>query len=284
MINIEVKHKKIKEKYDKGMLPLDELKDITRYCLLLISETAVHEYGRVGIKNYVCYFNNLYSRPVATELFIWDHEEFEYFWDLFISSIDGSSFTSSLGVRDIDRVLYTAIMSFAICFDIWKNQSRKTPGTHFEVLLGSILSLFLQGYARRKHIILPDNVQLSTDICFSSDDKTLVFPAKTTTRERIVQPYAHQRILDSLSPGTYKSILLCVSETQRDNKNNRVNDICVPGTIKLYQAHLAHMSGIYYLDPPIRYLNEDILGLVNVSSIGQFLKYDLAKVIANRIV
>lgn len=279
MKNVESQHKIIKDIYDRGGEPVAELKRISRYCLLLISEVAVHEYGSVGSKNYVCYYNKAHSRPVATDLFIRDHTEFEYLWDSFFSGIDGHRHTSDLSVVDIDRVLYTAIMSFAICYDLWKSQSRKTPGTHFEILLGSALSKFLPRYNRGKHILLPNAEKLSTDICFSGNSGVYVFPAKTTTRERIVQPYAHQRILDSLSPGRYKSILLCVSETQRDNDKSKVNDICVPGTIKLYQAHLAAMTGIYYLDPPARYLSNDILELVNVGSIGQFLKFDLCRIV-----
>lgn len=282
MKNIVIKHAVIKKMYDSGVSPIEELKDITLECLQLLSVVERYDYGYVGTKHYFCYFSEKYSRPVATNLFILEPQEFVFLWDRLFSGIDEINHSCSLDEISIDRVIYTAIMSFAICFDIWKSESRKTPGTHFEILLGSTLDLFLRGFARSKHIVLPELDKLSTDIAFSNEGITLVFPAKTTTRERIVQPYAHQRILDSLSPGKYKSILLCVSETQRDNKNTKVNDICVPGTIKLYQAHMSNISGIYYLDPPQRYLQDDILELVKVSTIGHLLKYDLLPLSLNR--
>ncbi|WP_039925410.1 hypothetical protein [Alishewanella aestuarii] len=276
---VEEKHEKIKKLYDSGLSPLDEISEIASQCLKLIANLKFDDYGSVGNKNYICYHELIYSRPIATELFISDPEEFEASWLDFIEKIDSENCSCQLEVLNIDRIIYTAIMSFAICYDIWKNSSRKTPGTHFEILLGSIFSRFFINHNRGKHISLPDGESLSTDICFSNKNEIFVFPAKTTTRERIVQPYAHQRILDSISPGQYRSILLCVSETQRDNKKKKVNDICVPGTIKLYQEHLSKLTGIYYLDPPVRYLSQDILKLVKVGSIGELLKSDLSNII-----
>jgi hypothetical protein len=141
-------------------------------------------------------------------------------------------------------------------------------------LLGSILSAFLPQHKRGKFISLPEfGEKVSTDIVLDDGVLGIVFPAKITTRERIVQPYAHQRILDSVfGDARYKSVLLCVSETQRDDKKQGVNNICVPGTIKLFQAHLSKLSGLYYLDPPVRYLQDDILSLVPVGDFGKLFK------------
>jgi len=69
---------------------------------------------------------------------------------------------------------------------------------------------------------------------------------------------------------------MCVSETQRDDKSQSVKEICVPGTIRLFQAHLASLNSIYYLDPPLRYLEPDITNLLMVSDHGQFFREDLA--------
>src|SRR5690606_30341927 len=65
------------------------------------------------------------------------------------------------------------------------------------------------------------------------------------------------------------------SEMQRDQEEG-ANEICVPGTLKMYQKHLASVSGIYYLDPPVRYLAEDLKQVVVVESIGRLLTSDLA--------
>jgi hypothetical protein len=66
-----------------------------------------------------------------------------------------------------------------------------------------------------------------------------------------------------------------MSEMQRDRSNN-ANAICVPGTIRLFQMHLSRLSGIYYLDPPRRYLAEDITSVVPVRTVGDLLAVDLA--------
>lgn len=95
----------------------------------------------------------------------------------------------------------------------------------------------------------------------------------------MVQPYAHQRILDSVfGDQAFKSTLVCMSEMQRDGDDN-ANAICVPGTIRLFQMHLAELSGIYYLDPPARYLHDDVAGVVTVNSVGALLADDLPTLI-----
>lgn len=143
--------------------------------------------------------------------------------------------------------------------------------------------MLLPEYTRSKHVRIPNgNETISTDIVFEAVNRVkLVIPAKITTRERIVQPYAHQRILDSVfGAGMYKSILLCVSETQRE-KEERVNDICVPGTIALYQKHLAALTAIYYLDPPARYLDSSVCDLVPVRRLSELFCSDLPIILSN---
>ncbi|WCN10718.1 hypothetical protein [Marinomonas mediterranea] len=277
--SIAKEHKKLKKLYDKGNNPLDELSSLAAECLLLISsQTGKEEYSRSDDKKYLIYSsNNSKSRPVNSSLFIESSEEFQKGWRELLGSIDAEKRSSSLPEDKINNVIYTAIMGFCICFDIWKPKSRKTPGTHFEVLLGSLLQQFLPSFTREKFVTLPEqDEKVSTDIVFDEGGKGLVIPAKITTRERIVQPYAHQRILDSIfGESRYRSILLCVSETQRDDDNRHVNDICVPGTLKLFQAHLSKLAGLYYLDPPSRYMNKDISDLIVVGNFGKLLKSDL---------
>lgn len=281
MKQIEVSHKAIKRKYDIGLSPLEEIREITVLALLKLGVTGTVSYTH-GSKIYTSFQQGInLSRPILTSLFIRDADDFRRLWDLFIASIDGECHISTMVANDIDRVLYTSVMSFAACYDIWKPKSRKTPGTHFELLLGSVLAQFMPELARTKFIALPgQDEKVSTDIVFGSEIGGLVIPAKITTRERIVQPYAHQRILDSVFPdGRYKSVLMCVSETQRDDDNTKVNDICVPGTVRLFQTHLASLSGIYYIDPPARYLHQDVAAVVRVSTYSALLREDLPKLI-----
>jgi hypothetical protein len=148
--------------------------------------------------------------------------------------------------------------------------------------MGSLLGRLLPEHKRTKEAhLLEEDESVSTDILFARMDKskTLVIPAKITTRERIVQVFAHQRILDSVhGAGNYVSILVSASETQRDGKKNRANMICVPGTIKLFQKHLAAIGGMYYIDPPGRYLAADMTAILPVNTIGYLLTKELPNI------
>jgi hypothetical protein len=73
----------------------------------------------------------------------------------------------------------------------------------------------------------------------------------------------------------YRSIILCISETQRDDDGDCVNDICVPGTVKLFQRHLASIDNLCYADPPARYLTPDVAEVIAVNTIGWLLTQGL---------
>lgn len=129
-----------------------------------------------------------------------------------------------------------------------------------------------------------DGASVSTDLVIGVRGRPggLVVPLKITTRERIVQPFAHQRILDSaFGAGHYRSLIVCMSETQLDKRTTSVKQVCVPGTIKLFQKYLAPIAGLYYCDVPQRYAARDMERVVNVRSVGYFfedLRLLLAKI------
>lgn len=271
--------KEAKKIYDKGGVPIGLIGEIADYCIRLLQNISTPSYSTqiAGKEYFVFQGNNEYSRPILKDLYILEPSKFEKQWNTLCQAIDDGKI-QSLPKEIANSVIYTAAMSYSACFDIWKKKSRKTPGTYFEILAGSFLTLVLGwDYKRSKFISLPDQVEnVSTDIVFENGEIGIVIPAKITTRERIVQPYAHQRILDSIfGAGRYKSVLLCVSETQRDDDNSQVNEICVPGTIKLFQQHLAKLSGIYYLDPPSRYMKEDLKDVVKVATFGDLITKDI---------
>ena len=169
-------------------------------------------------------------------------------------------------------------MWFSICYDLWRPGSRKTPGTFFEILVGSLVQAVTPRLTRRAHVpLLEPGESVSTDIVFLEPGERggLAIPVKITTRERIVQPFAHQRILDAVfGEGRFRSILVCVSEMQRQ-RDTGANAICVPGTIRQFQRYLAPLAGLYYLDPPARYLRDDVTGLIPVGTLGDLLAHDL---------
>jgi hypothetical protein len=264
-----------KKQYDQGGSPFSDTGKVALHALnkLKKSATARHQ-AMCGQKSYSVFSaNSTLSRPFLPSLFIADPDDFNKQWEELELALKPVDRCIGAEVAKINAPLYTALTAFCVCYDLWKPSSRKTPGTFLEVLLGAVMGRLLPNFQRAKTIPIPNSSEsVSTDLVFTSPDgkRGLVIPAKITTRERIVQPFAHQRILDSVfGVGRYHSVLLCVSEMQRDEDAN-VNEICVPGPIRLYQSHLAQMSGIYYIDPPARYLQTDVTGVLPVGDWGTF--------------
>jgi hypothetical protein len=298
MENIKKVFDKTKKSYDAQEQPINGIRDTAIACIDTLQRLSPIAYGGCSGKEYSIFEDNKNkSRPFLEPLFIANINEFSLLWAELINSTNTKQHRFNLDEKKATRVIYSAVMSFSICYDLYKPKSRKTPGTFFEIILGTLLSILLPEAKRTKHITLPsinevdleDLLELdssnseedentdssnaskvSTDIVFSlPNGKGIIIPAKITTRERIVQPFAHQRILDSaLGSGRYISLITCVSETQRDDKKNSVNEICVPGTIALFQQHLAKIDGIFYLDPPPRYLSLSQAGIIDITSLG----------------
>jgi hypothetical protein len=144
-------------------------------------------------------------------------------------------------------------------------------------MIGALLGA-VTGLPRSKQITLPDSrYKVPTDIVLQGQHgkPSLVIPTKITTRERVVQPWAHQRILDDgFGRGKYKSILIVVSELQR--AEGAVNEICLPGQIELYQKYLAQVYGMYYLDPPAAYMRPEFVALLPTRRLSVLLASELS--------
>jgi len=322
-------YRKTKKKYDSNKDALEDIKLVAVACIEKIQGVKSETWPSPLGKSYTIFSEGKkLSRPFLTNQIV-TADDFEKLWDALLKSADRERGAFTLPEEQVTKTLYNAIVPFCVCFDIWKTASRKTPGTFFEVVLGSLLGLIVPVSATRtKHIPLPNNAieavaavgknaklmdipekelfledegesilieqndveeidtqkgeisQVATDIVFDFNGKGIVIPAKITTRERIVQPFAHQRILDGVfGNGRYTSLITCVSETQRADDKRRVNEICVPGTIALFQKHLAKVGGIYYLDPPDRYLTLGHQEIVPVDSLGALLTSNFATII-----
>lgn len=246
------------------------------------------------------------SRPVRPDIYISDPAEFEAKFEAFIECLRRGPLTwNNNEAQTANEVVYTAVLAVACCYDLWQRGSRKTPGTVFEILMAALLQVMLPQAAFSKHIPLTELLEdtdvaeaaeedvepapaedgdgpgsVSTDLVVRATvdaDYGIVIPLKITTRERIVQPFAHQRILDSaFGVGAFRSLLVCISETQLDDKTKSVKQVCVPGTVKLFQKYLAPLSGLYYCDVPQRYAAADMQRVIPVRTVGEFF-VDVAK-------
>jgi hypothetical protein len=98
-------------------------------------------------------------------------------------------------------------------------------------------------------------------------------PVKMSTRERVVQAWAHQRLLDAAyGLGTYRGIMILFSETKLDSRSYEVVEICVPDQWLAYQSLLARMDRIYYFDLPQRYctLSSQFPNLIVIKQFCEF--------------
>jgi hypothetical protein len=100
------------------------------------------------------------------------------------------------------------------------------------------------------------SVRLTMDFLFDPGGGRphIHLPVKMSTRERVVQAWAHQRLLDAAyEHASYRAILVVFSETKLDLQRREVVEICVPDQWLATQTHLARMDRIYYFDVPTRY-------------------------------
>jgi hypothetical protein len=96
-----------------------------------------------------------------------------------------------------------------------------------------------------------------------------------STRERVVQAWAHQRILDgAYGDGAYKGIMVLFTETKLDSRSHEVVEICVPDQWLAYQSLLAKIDRIYYFDVPTRYqaLTDAHPDLIQIKQFGEFFR------------
>lgn len=207
------------------------------------------------------------SRPVCLELFPASDTEFS---DA-IAAFDADR--GALSPAQVTRSIYAVAMAFCAANDAAKSNDRKTPATFFEILAGHLVASFLGVQPRRSIPVLhmdEDHVELPTDYWFDlgPEQQKIHLPVKMSTRERAIQVWAHQRILDGVF-GTSRliGVLIALAETKLSRRTLDVVEICVPGQWQLYQRYIAPIHRVYYLDPPAAYLalNPEI----SVRSIGQ---------------
>src|SRR6266542_791932 len=219
--------------------------------------------SRVLDKSYVAFaLGNKISRAVNAALFISDPAELAASLTAFA---DGSlARANPIGIQ---RTLYTLTMSFCAANDLWKVGDKKTPATYFEFLIGHLFAERL-GVNPRKWIPVPGEARssLPTDYIFELGPRRANFhlPVKLSTRERVIQAWAHQRVIDGIyGVKTYRGCLVVLAETKLDQKTLEVVEICLPLQWRVYQKYIAELWRIYYIDPPARYAD-----LAGVKPIG----------------
>lgn len=226
--------------------------------------------SNIANKQYFSFKNNIkFSRPVNQELFLENDDLITDFW---VNLNDGQINRQTPG--EITKVCYTIAMSFCCSIDLLKNNDQKTPGTYYEYFISHLLAKQLCVVPKKEIEVLnlDMNTKLPTDLIFDlgQGKHKLHVPVKTSTRERVVQVWSHQRILDGVyGTGRFIGLLTCIGETKLDHSSLEVTEICLPDQWKLYQLFIAKLHRMYYLDVPTRYAAIDDEWL-QVKAFGEF--------------
>jgi len=157
------------------------------------------------------------------------------------------------------RFLYTMAISYCCAADLLKSGDQKTPATFFECLIGHLFARAFGVNQRTQVEVLQledEKRTLPTDFIYDLGPARPKFhvPVKTSTRERVIQVFAHQRVLDGVHGfGKFKGILVCLAETKLNHTSREVVEICVPKQWNLYYRFIAVMHRFYYFDVPQKY-------------------------------
>ncbi len=137
------------------------------------------------------------SRAVNKSLFLGEPAE----WDLFRNAIAMKK-APDMDAETITRIVYSVAVSFFCYLDLTKEGDQKTPGTFFEYLIGHLFAwrLDVNPKVRLPVLNLDMEATLPTDFVFDLGPNRAKFhvPVKTSTRERVIQVWAHQRVLDGV--------------------------------------------------------------------------------------
>jgi hypothetical protein len=291
--------------------PLKSLELVGRFAssaLAVLAEAAQAQplaWRGGGDKAYIVFTANgqqlPFSRAVNRDLFEPDPIQFEYLWrEVVTGLLDGEAagtMRAPLDAGMIERAVYTAVVGYGAAVDLFNPGNRGGPGSFLEMVTGPAIALLTR---RREsgalRLPIPDSngefANISVDLTFVDPNHpiVLVVPTKISSRERISQAAVHQRILDAISPGSFRSILCLANENNvmpigKLAKADRTANMCyardtlVPGTIALYQRYVARLSGLYYLDPPYEYITGKYPNLPPVATYGRLLTDDLPRLL-----
>jgi len=240
---------------------------------LLSSKEKVLLNSQIINKEYFSYGENRkLTRPINKNLYdhATDNMVNSFFEKLKINSI------TDITAENITSIVYRIAISFCAAIDIIKESDQKTPGTFFEYLMGHLFSINFGVKPRNQIEVLNLDMKskLPTDFIFDLGTNKPKFhvPVKTSTRERVVQVWAHQRVLDGVyGNGRFIGLLTCLAETKLDHKTKDVVEICLPEQWRLYQLFISQLKRVYYLDIPQKYSElNNFFPKIHVKQFGEF--------------
>ena len=226
--------------------------ELAEVALRFLAEEAdsVTLHSSVAGKSYVSFARDgVVARPANRDLLELDADDIRDRW---------VSWQGERRPMEFQRLAYTVALAPCLAMELLNRNNKKGPATYFECLIGHIVarSLGLEPVRQTTLSVLDETPRMTMDFLFDTAEgaANIHLPVKMSTRERIVQAWAHQRILDSaFGNGAYRGVMVLFSETKLDSRTLDVVEICVPSQWLIYQTLLAKMACIYYFDMPVRY-------------------------------
>ncbi len=272
--NVEAVYRRIQASIRDLLAP--ELSDLFAE-LYVACLAALESYGHADLhtaipdKHYFAFEGERISRAVNADLYQPDPGE----WTAFAQALHDGDLEDFTEER-LTRTIYSIAISFCVLIDLTRRGDQKTPGTFFEWLIGHLFAsrLGVNPTKRLPVLNLDMETTLPTDFVFDLGPGQPKFhlPVKTSTRERVIQVWAHQRVLDGVyGTGRFLGTPVILTETKTDSQTRQVVEICLPDQWRIYQMHIAQLKRIYYLDVPVAYsaLNQ-VFPPLNVAPFGRF--------------
>lgn len=201
-------------------------------------------------KSYIAFQSgNIVSRPANQEFFLMDSKDVQSLW--------GNWIKGKADKENFEKLIYTVALAPCLAIELFDRQNKKGPATFFECYVSHLFSraVNVNPTKRAKLDLGNTKVSMTMDFLFEANNWRVHLPVKMSSRERVVQAWAHQRLLDVVyADRPYRGIMVLFSETKLDSRSHEVVEICVPDQWLAYQKLLSRMHRIYYFDVPDRYL------------------------------
>jgi hypothetical protein len=188
-----------------------------------------------------------YSRPIRSVLYIADKDE--------LVAAVRDTFTGGWNPENaalLGRVAYTVIQDVASYLDfVSPDAAKKALGTFFEGVVAAVINRITGQIVSSGRIDVPDvGLAVSVDLAIWQEGNVKLYIAtKTSTRERLSQPFVQKLIITKTQRILSKSILVVIGDVQRV-KGNKIQHTFTAGQFRLYSRFVDQMDGVYYLDVP----------------------------------
>ena len=210
-------------------------------CLeLLAASTREHLVSQVAGKGYFAFvLNGRSSRAVNTALY--EERNLLNRWTDFVSSLEQGR--EQVGEpATVNRLIYTVAMSFCCSVDVLTSGDQQRPGTYFSYLAAFLFAhTFKLNPVKQMEVLQAlagdEKGKLPTDFIFDLGPGNSKFhlPVKTSTRERVVQIFAHHAILNRVYGNrAYLATPVIIGETKLEKKTRKVTEICIPKQIQIF--------------------------------------------------